>query len=81
MNRQNTKASNLSWFALAVATLGKEAVEGRDGFTVMVLPGAQSSGQPSEPSEVSKLNGEGTTGSGGRMTLCWELMGASVTEP
>ncbi|KAK4864978.1 hypothetical protein LT330_001601 [Penicillium expansum] len=78
---QNTKASNLSWFALAVATLGKEAVEGRDGFTVMVLPGAQSSGQPSEPSEVSKLNGEGTTGSGGRMTLCWELMGASVTEP
>ncbi|KAJ5961917.1 hypothetical protein N7501_006858 [Penicillium viridicatum] len=73
---QSTKASNLSWFALAVATLGKEAVEGRDGFTVMVLP----SGQSGESSEASQVNGEGTTGPG-RMTLCWELMGASVTEP
>jgi hypothetical protein len=75
MGRQSTKASNLSWFALAVATLGKEAVEGRDGFTVMVLP----SGQSGESSEAS-LNGEGTTGPG-RVTLCWELTGASVTEP
>ncbi|CAI7612526.1 unnamed protein product [Penicillium palitans] len=73
---QSTKASNLSWFALAVATLGKEAVEGRDGFTVMVFP----SGQSSESSEASQVNGEGTTGPG-RVTLCWELMGASVTEP
>ncbi|CRL23574.1 Ribonuclease P, Rpp40 [Penicillium camemberti] len=73
---QSTKVSNLSWFALAVATLGKEAVEGRDGFTVMVLP----SGQSSESSEASQVNGEGTTGPG-RVTLCWELMGASVTEP
>ncbi|KAJ5203053.1 hypothetical protein N7449_005132 [Penicillium cf. viridicatum] len=73
---QSTKASNLSWFALAVATLGKEAVEGRDGFTVMVLP----SGQSSESSEASQVNGEGTTGPG-RVTLCWEFMGASVTEP
>ncbi|KAJ5374919.1 Ribonuclease P Rpp40 [Penicillium concentricum] len=62
---QSTKVSNLSWFALSVAALGKEAVEGRDGFTVMALP------------EQSQ-NGDGT---GGRMTLCWELMGASVTEP
>lgn len=77
MNRQNTKASNLSWFTLAVATLGKEAVEGRDGFTVMVFPG----GQARESNEVSKVNGKGTTGPGGRLTLCWELMGASVTEP
>ena len=76
MDRQSTKASNLSWFALAVATLGKEAAEGRDGFTVMVLP----SGQSSESSEASQVNGEGTNGPG-RVTLCWELMGASVTEP
>ncbi|KAJ5942323.1 hypothetical protein N7516_002491 [Penicillium verrucosum] len=75
---QSTKASNLSWFALAVATLGKEAVEGRDGFTVMVLPSGR--GQSSESSEVSQINKEGTTGPG-RVTLCWELMGASVTEP
>ncbi|KAJ5700276.1 hypothetical protein N7536_003289 [Penicillium majusculum] len=73
---QSTKVSNLSWFALAVATLGKEAVEGRDGFTVMVLP----SGQSSESSEASQVNGEGTNGPG-RVTLCWEFMGASVTEP
>lgn len=78
MNRQSTKASNPSWFALAVATLGKEAVEGRDGFTVMVLPSGR--GQSSESSEVSQINEEGTTGPG-RVTLCWELMGASVTEP
>lgn len=81
MDRQSTKASNLSWFALAVATLGKEAVEGRDGFTVMVLPSGQSSGQPSVSIEESQVNGEGTTEPGGRVTLCWELMGASVTEP
>ncbi|KAF4767921.1 hypothetical protein N7455_012159 [Penicillium solitum] len=73
---QSTKVSNLSWFALAVATLGKEAVEGRDGFTVMVLP----TGQSSESSEASQVNGEGTNGPG-RVTLCWEFMGASVTEP
>ncbi|KAJ5972196.1 uncharacterized protein N7479_002114 [Penicillium vulpinum] len=77
LNLQSTKASNLSWFALSVATLGKEAVEGRDGYTVMVLPNGQSSGRPSEQSQV---NSEGTTGPG-RMNLCWELMGASVTEP
>ncbi|KAJ5823302.1 Ribonuclease P Rpp40 [Penicillium robsamsonii] len=69
LNLLQTKVSNLSWFALSVAALGKEAVEGRDGFMVMVLP------------EQSQVNGEGTTGPGGRMTLCWELMGASVTEP
>lgn len=76
MDRQSTKVSNLSWFALAVATLGKEAVEGRDGFTVMVLP----TGQSSESSEASQVNGEGTNGPG-RVTLCWEFMGASMTEP
>lgn len=59
-----------------MSTLGKEAVEGRDGFTVMVLPGGQSNVQ-------SQGNGEALsrdTESGGRMTMCWELMGASVTE-
>jgi hypothetical protein len=34
---QNEKAGN-PWFTLTASTLGKEAVEGRDGFTVMVLP-------------------------------------------
>ncbi|KAJ6089727.1 hypothetical protein N7467_004943 [Penicillium canescens] len=34
--RHHTKGK--SWFSLAVSTLGKEAVEGRDGFTLMVLP-------------------------------------------
>ncbi|CDM36796.1 Ribonuclease P, Rpp40 [Penicillium roqueforti FM164] len=74
---QNTKAS---WFALAVATLGKEAVEGRDGFMVMVLPSGQSSAQSSESSQTSQVKDEGTVGTG-RVTFCWELMGASVTEP
>jgi ribonuclease P/MRP protein subunit RPP40 len=36
LNRHHTKGK--SWFSLAVSTLGKEAVEGRDGFTLMVLP-------------------------------------------
>ncbi|KAJ5206026.1 Ribonuclease P Rpp40 [Penicillium cf. griseofulvum] len=74
---QSTKASNLSWFALSVATLGKEAMEGRDGYMVMVLPSGQSNGQSEQP----QVNSEGTTGPVSRMTLCWELMGASVTEP
>ena len=77
MERQSTKASNSSWFALAVATLGKEAVEGRDGFMVMVLP----HGQSSESSQTSRVKqDEGTVGNG-RVTFCWEFMGASVTEP
>ncbi|KAJ5779460.1 hypothetical protein N7457_007180 [Penicillium paradoxum] len=73
---QSTKASN-SWFALAVSTLGKEAVEGRDGFTVMVLPSAQPTVQSQGNSEARDRD----TRSGSRVTLCWELMGASVTEP
>jgi hypothetical protein len=78
-NRQS-KASNVSWFALAVATLGKEAVEGRDGFTVMVLPREPSEPKQTEESQESQ-DSKRTNGSDGRMTLCWELMGASVTEP
>jgi ribonuclease P/MRP protein subunit RPP40 len=77
LNLLQSKASNLSWFALAVATLGKEAVEGRDGFTVMVLPSGSSEPKQTEEYQDNKR----TSGSDGRMTLCWELMGASVTEP
>jgi ribonuclease P/MRP protein subunit RPP40 len=38
--RQNSRDSNL-WFTISACTLGKEAVEGRDGYTVMVLPNEQ----------------------------------------
>ncbi|KAJ6189409.1 Ribonuclease P Rpp40 [Penicillium mononematosum] len=79
LNLLQSKASNLSWFALAVATLGKEAVEGRDGFTVMVLPREPSEPEPKQTEESQ--DSKRTSGSDGRMTLCWELMGASVTEP
>ncbi|OQE43322.1 hypothetical protein PENCOP_c003G01752 [Penicillium coprophilum] len=68
---QSTKVNNLSWFALSVAALGKEAVEGRDGFTILV---------PGTGGEQCQGNSERITGPG-RMTLCWELMGASVAEP
>ncbi|KAJ5476440.1 hypothetical protein N7475_002169 [Penicillium sp. IBT 31633x] len=76
---QSTKVSgNLdSWFVLAVSTLGKEAVEGRDGFTAMVLPNGQSNVQ----SQGSCEGRDRESGSSGRVTLCWEFMGASVTEP
>lgn len=38
--------------------------------------------EPSEPKEAEESQDiKGTSGSDGRMTLCWELMGASVTEP
>lgn len=79
MDRQSTKVSgNLdSWFVLAVSTLGKEAVEGRDGFTAMVLPNGQSNVQ----SQGSCEGRDRESGSSGRVTLCWEFMGASVTEP
>ncbi|KAJ5840499.1 Ribonuclease P Rpp40 [Penicillium rubens] len=80
LNLLQSKASNVSWFALAVATLGKEAVEGRDGFTVMVLPREPSEPKQTEESQESQ-DSKRTNGSDGRMTLCWELMGASVTEP
>lgn len=36
----SAKHSNAPWFAVSASTLAKEAVEGRDGFTVLV-EGAQ----------------------------------------
>jgi ribonuclease P/MRP protein subunit RPP40 len=71
MDRQSTKTCNSSWFVLAAATLGKEAVEGRDGFTVMVIPTC---------SEQSQEHGQAAEHPGGRVTLVWEFLGATVTE-
>ncbi|KAJ5138635.1 Ribonuclease P Rpp40 [Penicillium bovifimosum] len=62
---QNTKTSNSSWFVLAAAALGKEAVEGRDGFTVMAIPTSTSSEQSQEDGQAA----EDKTGSSDRVVM------------
>ncbi|KAL4881542.1 ribonuclease P 40kDa subunit-domain-containing protein [Aspergillus karnatakaensis] len=65
---QNTPA----WFALSASALGRDAVEGKDGYTIMALPPANSgiSGSTEE--------GEHAKADGLRHYICWEFVGASI---
>ncbi|PWY95071.1 hypothetical protein BO94DRAFT_456164 [Aspergillus sclerotioniger CBS 115572] len=60
-----------AWFALSSSALGKEAVEGYDGYTVMVLPASTS--KQEKMGDV-----DGSSKSGGRHYICWEFVGASI---
>ncbi|PYI12439.1 hypothetical protein BO78DRAFT_331006 [Aspergillus sclerotiicarbonarius CBS 121057] len=63
---KNNAAS--AWFALSSNALGREAVEGHDGYTVMVLPTCTEVGEDADSSSKS----------GGRHCICWEFVGASI---
>ncbi|GKZ29056.1 ribonuclease P protein subunit p40 [Aspergillus brasiliensis] len=61
-----------AWFALSASALGREAVEARDGYTVMVLP--------THAPKQAMWGGQANSSSkgGGRHFICWEYVGASM---
>ncbi|OJI86773.1 hypothetical protein ABZX51_002962 [Aspergillus tubingensis] len=61
-----------AWFALSASALGREAVEARDGYTVMVLP----THVPKQ--DVFGVQADSSSKGGGRHFICWEYVGASI---
>ncbi|KAE8152143.1 ribonuclease P 40kDa subunit-domain-containing protein [Aspergillus avenaceus] len=61
--RETGKSSESSWFGISAGALGKEAVEGKDGYMVMVLPSDGAEGDADKSSQSA---------------VCWEFVGASV---
>ncbi|RAL01006.1 ribonuclease P protein subunit p40 [Aspergillus ibericus CBS 121593] len=61
-----------AWFALSSSALGREAVEGQDGYTVMVLPASKLEQEKGGEDADSSKSG------GGRHCICWEYVGASI---
>lgn len=72
--RQDTSPKDLeasSWFAFSASALGREAVEGKDGYTVLTFPsvgGANNNVQKSS----------GTRSEVGRSCVSWEYVGVSI---
>ncbi|KAJ5665963.1 uncharacterized protein N7477_008411 [Penicillium maclennaniae] len=60
-----------SWFAISASALGKQAVEGRDGFTIAAAPNllGGSSGAEEEKEPKSRA----------LHSICWEYIGATAT--
>ncbi|KAJ5133676.1 uncharacterized protein N7443_004700 [Penicillium atrosanguineum] len=65
-----SKASS-SWFVLSASALGKQAVEGRDGFTIAAAPNMFSRSAGAKEDEASE--------SRNLHAICWEYMGATAT--
>ncbi|PWY80624.1 hypothetical protein BO70DRAFT_315846 [Aspergillus heteromorphus CBS 117.55] len=72
--RETSKDSNAStWFSLSSSALGREAVEAKDGYTVMVLPT-----MGMEKGQKVKGHDDSSSQQGGPHFVCWEFVGASV---
>lgn len=52
--------------------MGRDAVEAKDGYTIMVLPTVECKGT-SEAKGDTKAQSKG-----GRSTICWEYVGATT---
>ncbi|GIJ81850.1 hypothetical protein Asppvi_000353 [Aspergillus pseudoviridinutans] len=62
-----------TWFALSSSALGREAVEAKDGYTVMLLPQSERT-----DSTQDNQGGADTPTKTSRTCICWEYVGASV---
>lgn len=61
-----------TWFALSSSALGRDAIEGRDGYTIMALPATG-------PTTTGVNAGEeGAKVEGSRYFICREYVGASI---
>ncbi|KAE8354060.1 ribonuclease P 40kDa subunit-domain-containing protein [Aspergillus coremiiformis] len=65
-----TESEPSAWFAFSASALGREAVEGKDGYTVLTLPSGETGGDFQKNSNVVSKSG--------RSCVCWEYVGASV---
>ncbi|KAL4787252.1 ribonuclease P 40kDa subunit-domain-containing protein [Aspergillus varians] len=62
-----------AWFALSASTLGRDAIEGKNGYTIMALPTV------SPTSTESTVPGDQSAKPKGiRHFICWEFVGASI---
>ncbi|KAJ5730000.1 uncharacterized protein N7483_004508 [Penicillium malachiteum] len=60
-----------SWFIISAAALGKQAVEGRDGYTIVAAPNICS-----DKTEGNDRNEESTK----YHAICWQFLGATTNE-
>ena len=73
-------ATSPSWFALSSTALGRDAVEAKDGYTILTLPAeaaGPSHGDASDPAEVPVVEGNPRK-KGLQNFVCWEYIGASI---
>ncbi|KAJ6017637.1 hypothetical protein N7451_001016 [Penicillium sp. IBT 35674x] len=63
-----TSFSSSAWFILSASALDKQAVEGRDGYTIAAAPGICSE-QAGEAGTYARSH-----------AICWEFVGATTTE-
>ncbi|KAF7589323.1 hypothetical protein BBP40_004476 [Aspergillus hancockii] len=68
---RETAPEESAWVAFSASALGREAVEGKDGYTIMTLP---SKGGNDE----DVLKDSDTVPKSGRPFVCWEYVGASI---
>jgi ribonuclease P/MRP protein subunit RPP40 len=66
-----SKASS-SWFVLSTSALGKQAVEGRDGFAIAAAPNLMSAPTGAKENEASE--------SKNLHAICWEYVGATAID-
>jgi ribonuclease P/MRP protein subunit RPP40 len=58
-----------AWFALSANTLGRDAIESKDGYTIMALPASgENTVEKDEDAEAKNA----------RQFICWEYVGASI---
>ncbi|KAJ0420145.1 ribonuclease P 40kDa subunit-domain-containing protein [Aspergillus carlsbadensis] len=62
-----------TWFALTVSALGRDAIEGKDGYSIIVLPPIGSAGAGAGAQEDRNDGARDI-----RYSICWEFVGASV---
>ena len=61
-----------SWFVLSASALGKQAVEGKDGFTIAAAPNLLSGPTGAKENEASD--------SKNFHAVCWEYIGATAND-
>ncbi|RAH72050.1 ribonuclease P protein subunit p40 [Aspergillus aculeatinus CBS 121060] len=76
-------AAASAWFAISANALGREAVEARDGYSLLVLPAlTMAAAAPSGPEDEEKVGKDAIAAARrlGRHFVSWEFVGASVLQ-
>ncbi|KAL2001639.1 hypothetical protein VTN02DRAFT_1497 [Thermoascus thermophilus] len=72
-----------AWFALSSHALGRDAVDGKDGYTILSLPSAGSEngeqGKAPDAAEETERSEEGKRERHHRRFICWEFVGAALS--
>ncbi|KAI9371451.1 ribonuclease P 40kDa subunit-domain-containing protein [Aspergillus egyptiacus] len=62
-----------AWFTLSASALARDAIEGKDGYTIMVFPPVNSA-----QGEDTMTEGQDVKENDVRHFICWEYVGASI---